>query len=1310
MKSEKLYTYDANEAVKLRDSYGANVEPLTIPAALKETVEKCPDTPALRYRLGREWETITYREYYCMIRMAAKEFMKLGLERFHSVCILGTNSPEWFVSNFAVIMAGGISVAIYPTSSPEACLHNMNSSRVNIVVVEDEEQLQKILKVKDQVPTLKFIIQYTGNPTDPTVFSWSELLDMGVKISEDILENRINDLSANQCCSILFTSGSTGLPKAAMLSHDNLLFNAKQSIEYLQLEFGKEIILSQLPTSHLAGQLQDMYIAFISAACVYLPDKNLLKSTLIENLQAARPTIIITTPRLWEKINEYIETKVLKNGHNLKHSFVKSARKVALSHYKAISERILVYNWIKGSVGLDRCKHFMSVGAPILRSVTQSMMSLDVYIGEAYGLTESGFQVLSTGYDIREDCYGKVLPSTQVKVNKPNENGEGEICLNGRHIFMGYLNNAEKTNEIFDGEGWLRTGDLGTIDSQLYIKITGRIKEIIITTGGENISPVLIEMKVKAEIPIVSQAVLVAEGKKFVTLLITLKSEIHPISGMPLDELRPAAKEWCQSVGCPCDTVSEIVREKPPLIYNAIKQGIDKVNSQTKINPENGVPSDELAPEVKSGCKSLNCTCGTVSEILHQKPKALYEELQRGIDKVNEEAFSAAQRIQKFTILPKDFSIATGELGRETIRLMKSEKLYTYDANGAVKLRDSYGANIEPLTIPAALKETVEKCPDNPALRYRLGREWETITYREYYCMIRMAAKGFIKLELERFHSVCILGTNSPEWFVSSFAVIMAGGIAVGIYPTSSPEACLYNMNSNRANIVVVEDDEQLQKILKVKDQVPTLKFIIQYTGNPTDPTVFSWSELLDMGVKINEDILEKRINNLSANQCCSILFTSGSTGLPKAAMLSHDNLLFNAKQSIEYLQLEFGKEIILSQLPTSHLAGQLLDMYVAFISAACVYIPDRNVLKSTLIKNLQAARPTIIVTTPRMWEKISEYVETKVLKNSHNLKHNFVKSARKVALSHYKAISEGRNESEFLYKIYKILVYNWIKGSAGLDRCKHFVNAGAPILRNVRQNMMSLDVCIGEGYGLTEGGFQGLSTGYDIREDCHGKALPSTRVKVDKPNETGEGEICLNGRHIFMGYLNNSEKTNEIFDEDGWFHTGDLGTIDSELYIKITGRIKEIIITTGGENISPVLIEMKVKAEIPIVSQAVLVAEGKKFVTLLITLKSEIHPISGIPLDELQPAAKEWCQSVGCPCDTVSEIVREKPPLIYNAIKQGIDRVNSQAFSRPQRIQKFTILPKDFSLATGEISETTKLIRGVVYKKYADEINKMYS
>uniref|UniRef100_A0A8C4NBL7 long-chain-fatty-acid--CoA ligase n=1 Tax=Eptatretus burgeri TaxID=7764 RepID=A0A8C4NBL7_EPTBU len=574
----------------------------------------------------------------------------------------------------------------------------------------------------------------------------------------------------------------------------------------------------------------------------------------------------------------------------------------------------------------------------------------------------------------------------------------------------------------------------------------------------------------------------------------------------------------------------------------------------------------------------------------------------------------------------------------EATKLAPADHLWATIAEGAVQLRmERNGPNSEPPElVHEMLLKSVQLYGDLPALKWKEGNDWTSLTFTDYYQLARSVAKSFLKLGLERFHGVGILGFNSPRWFVSDIGAIMAGGFAVGIYTTNSPEACQYVAENCKANIIVVENDKQLQKIIQVWPQLPHLKAIVQYSGELKDnvENVYLWSDFIEMGKDVDDSRLDKVMASQKANQCCTLIYTSGTTGEPKGVMLSHDNITWTARRLMQVLKIGSAHEMqqqSISYLPLSHIAAQMCDIWLCAMLGATTNFASPDALKGTLVNTMKEVRPTVFFGVPRVWEKIMEKIKV-ANASSGFLKRSLVSWGQKVGLE---------------------------------------------------ANIAAMKGC--------------------------GRPIPGFSLKLSNPDEEQNGEVCFWGRHVFMGYLSMEENTRNTLDEEGWLHSGDLGNIDDDGFLTITGRIKELIITAGGENIPPLLIEHSVKTELPFISNAMLIGDKRKFLSILLTLKCQVNESTGEPQDELSDDVVAFFRKIGSNSTRVSEVLSSSDPVVNCAIAEGIERVNQKATSNAQRVQKWDVLPQDFSIVGGELGPTLKLKRPAVLKKNCDRINNLY-
>ena len=587
-------------------------------------------------------------------------------------------------------------------------------------------------------------------------------------------------------------------------------------------------------------------------------------------------------------------------------------------------------------------------------------------------------------------------------------------------------------------------------------------------------------------------------------------------------------------------------------------------------------------------------------------------------------------------------------------------------------------------TVMQVMDATASAHGTKPAMKVKQGGAWKTTTWSEYRDQVRQTAKAFIHLGLEAGTGVSILGYNSPEWFVADIAAIFAGGFPAGIYTTNSPEQCKYIAEHSDSGIAVVENAAQLAKFIEIRDELPNLKAIVVIDGSGEGEGVYAWSDLAKLAENVDDAALDARIAAQDADDCCTLIYTSGTTGNPKAVMISHDNITWTAAVSLEPYGGVTSADRVISYLPLSHIAEQIVSLHGPMVGGASTHFAESL---DKLGDNLREVRPTLFLGVPRVWEKIQAKIVAGAAQNS-GLKKKIGMWAKGVGLKAGQAEQRGEGPP-FLHGLANKLVFSKVREALGLQESRLQVTSAAPISRSTLEFFLSLGVRIVEVYGMSEcTGPTTISPAPDrYRTGKVGLPLPGSEVKIAE-----DGEICMRGRHVFKGYYKNPEATAEALDDEGWLHSGDIGEFDKEGFLQITDRKKDLIITAGGENIAPQVIEGQLKG-ISVVSQAVVVGDRRKHLAALLTIdetrvKDAIKE-SGSPATDMAQAAD---------CDKVKTWLFSQ----VEDVNKGLARV--------QTIKKIAILPADLSIEAGELTPTMKVKRKIVNQKYADLIEAFYS
>ncbi|KAG6608939.1 Long-chain-fatty-acid--CoA ligase ACSBG2 [Phytophthora cinnamomi] len=583
----------------------------------------------------------------------------------------------------------------------------------------------------------------------------------------------------------------------------------------------------------------------------------------------------------------------------------------------------------------------------------------------------------------------------------------------------------------------------------------------------------------------------------------------------------------------------------------------------------------------------------------------------------------------------------------------------------------------EPTTLVQTFTTTVAKAANDRALSIKKDGKWVTHTWQQYFDASRQFARALIRIGVQPHEAVNVLGDNCPEWLFTYMGTILAGAVIAGIYGTSSAKACQYISAHCEAKVVVVSDKEQLIEYLSMLGQLPKLKALVVWSevDIPQDAKysvpVYSFSKFLQLGDEVEESVLDERMAAQQPGHCCSLVYTSGTTGPPKAVMISHDNLTWMMAAAWNAHPEASSSKRSVSFLPLSHSAAQLLDIHVPLTIGSEVYFAGLDALRGGLLATLQEVRPHYFCGVPRVWEKMMDALKIKF------------------------------NATDELQKS----MLGWAMEQAGLDECTLFLTGAAPTSLEVMRFFGSLNIQLYELYGQTElTGPLTFSMSGKWKLGSVGPPLEGTQTRID-PNT---GEVQYTGRHVFMGYLHDEEATKKTVDDDGWLYSGDIGELDQDGYLSITGRLKGLIITSGGENIPPVLIEREIKTELPALSNVMVIGEKRNYLTFLCSLRVEPDAVTGAPTDTLDKVALGVAKDIGSAVATVSEA--QACEKFHKYISDGMARANARTASRAQHVQKFVILPRDFSIDGNELTPTMKVKRAVVEKMYIREIEKMYT
>lgn len=456
-----------------------------------------------------------------------------------------------------------------------------------------------------------------------------------------------------------------------------------------------------------------------------------------------------------------------------------------------------------------------------------------------------------------------------------------------------------------------------------------------------------------------------------------------------------------------------------------------------------------------------------------------------------------------------------------------------------------------------------------------------------------------------------------------------------------------------------------------------------------------------------------EKVHKQKPGECCCLIYTSGTTGMPKGCMLSHDNLTWGVgvtrQIGIEQMPEAIGPDNrVVSYLPLSHIAGIVFDIMAHYSNMHETYFAKPDALSGSLVETLQWARPTRFLAVPRIWEKFEEKLKEVAATKPAILQRLSAWAKQYGTLN---TLAKMKNEDPpMMYSVANAIVLRTVKKALGLDQSLAFFYGAAPLKQSTIDYFSSLDITLFNSYGLSETSASATINTYKhfkLNGSC-GFAMPGSQVKIDNPDENGEGEILIRGRHIMMGYLKNEQATIDTIDKDGYLKSGDKGKFDKDGFLYITGRIKELIITAGGENVAPVPIEDTFKTICVACANIMVVGENQRFMAALITFKVDVDMKTGLPSRNLTGEAVSYLRAeTGNTYKTTDEAIND--PKVLEVINRDIEKTNKKSVSRAAHIRKFKLLPLDFSTPGGELTPTLKLKRKVTENKYKQEINEMF-
>jgi long-chain acyl-CoA synthetase len=577
------------------------------------------------------------------------------------------------------------------------------------------------------------------------------------------------------------------------------------------------------------------------------------------------------------------------------------------------------------------------------------------------------------------------------------------------------------------------------------------------------------------------------------------------------------------------------------------------------------------------------------------------------------------------------------------------------------------------------------------ALREKKKGLWRRISWNEYYSHVRNFCLGLKSFGFQKGDRVSILGDNCPEWLYADLATQSAGGISVGVYPTNSYVQVKYILDHSQSKFVIVKDQEQADKILMIKDQLPFLEkmIVIDMKGlrKYDDPIITSFRGVEEIGKSIHEkspSLFQEMIEHTKSDDVAIIVYTSGTTGPPKGAMLSHRNITSVLDSFFKVLPISRADSLV-SVLPLCHVAERLFSLFIPMKSGSTINFAESI---DTLQADMTELSPTIFLTVPRILEKIHSAVTIK-MQDAHPVKrwayYKFLPVGQRVAERKLSKRDVGIFLKIAFFFTY-LFVFRPLRNRLGLLQVRECVSGAAPLSKDIMKFFHSIGLMVKEAYGSTEcTGVFSMPVGDDIEIGTTGKPIPGWEYKI-----ASDGEILMKGPGVFTGYFRDEEATRQA-KRDGWLYSGDIGEFDEKGNLKITDRKKEILITASGKNIAPSEIENRLKFS-PFIKEAIIIGDRRPYLTALIQ----------IDFDNVA----DWAQRQEIPFTTFKSLSRD--PEVYKLIRGEVDKANKE-MSRIESIKKFVLLEKELDRDDDELTATMKVRREMIEKKYGGIIESLY-
>ena len=1137
-------------------------------------------------KTGGEYRPITYAQVKADMDALGTRMIDMGLKG-KKIAVIGETSYHWFLTYFAAVTGVGVIVPL-DKNLPEEELRGLARRSGSSAIFFSRKMEKAVGGLMDEPGSLEYFVSMTAPTHEEGILSFSTLLEEGRALLEQGERGFIDaEIDPEQMAALLFTSGTTGNAKGVMLSHKNIASNVV-NMSRREMLGENDVVLSILPTHHTFENTCVDWTTFYQGKTLAICEgiKYILK-----NMNEVHANVMVGVPLVFEKIYKGMlkQAEASGQGEKLRNAIAVS-RRLKLYNNPAIMKRMFasVHQALGGEM-----RQFIAGGAAIDPQVIKDFEAMGIPMMQGYGMTECApiIAVNQNNYS-KAESVGRPMHGTSVRIEDAGPDGIGEIVVKSPSVMMGYYEDPAATEEVLQ-DGWLHTGDLGYMDEEGFLYVTGRKKTVIVTKGGKNIFPEELEEVLKKDPLIKEVLVHGVTDKKIGNVIIT--ADIQPDFAL-------------------------LKQEKGEMnsgeIYNFYRKMVDDINDTLppyKVIKRINIREKDFEKTTTGKIKRY----GNFVEGEEEKGSMDYREIKA------EEKRHAEQVIQDIADNPDRF------------------------------LRYKTG---RPITdIKQMFTSSVEQFGDKVAFhqKFKKGEPYTEISYRQALADVNGLGTALINRGLKG-KRISIIGDTRYQWESTYLAVIGGVGIVVPLDKELSKDELAYLIKDAEVSAVAF-DKKFLNMFKEIQAENPDLEVLINLDAEEEADGVLSWSELIKEGKnQVAQGDRQFIDAEIIAADMAVILYTSGTTGMAKGVMLSNTNLVEDLMSAPTILDVG-PSDIFFSVLPVHHTyectCAFLMPLYKGASIAYCEGL-------KYITKNLEEVRPTMLLGVPvlietlykRIWKTAKKEGKDKMLRAILALNHR----TRKIKLD-----------------IAKPFVKDILNVFGG--RMRVVISGGAAIDPAVLQFFNDLGIIGVQGYGLTEcSPMAALNPDVekDMRNTSVGHLLPGMGVKIEDMDEDGVGEICLSGGNIMMGYYKNPEATAAVL-KDGWFHTGDLGYVDEDDLIYITGRKKNVIITDNGKNVFPEELEYEL-SHIDMIAESMVWGGSEEGSTNSTSITATILP------DEEEVAAVFGKPAADVTTEEIEEylrgqidIINEKLPL-YKKIKRVVVRRREFDKTSGRKIKRF--------------------------------------